>query len=211
MCNIENGPKVTFVAPHASDGVSASGYMLGRLGYLAVPTRKGGDNLTSADNQQERLIAIGWIVGFVDGEGCFSVSINRNHLVSTGWQVLPEFVVTQGERSLSSLEALQDFFGCGNIFVNRRYDNHKEPLYRYCVRARSELWGIIVPFFEANPLRTSKQEDFRKFVQVLHLMEQGKHLTLEGIAEIAEIAQTMNRRKPSRFLRILRDYTPDIS
>ena len=29
----------------------------------------------SADNQQERLDA-NWIVGFVDGEGCFHVGIN---------------------------------------------------------------------------------------------------------------------------------------
>ena len=27
------------------------------------------ENLSDADNQQERLIKIGWIVGFVDGEG----------------------------------------------------------------------------------------------------------------------------------------------
>ncbi len=32
----------------------------------------------SADNQQERLKTIGWIVGYVDGEGCFSVSVCRN-------------------------------------------------------------------------------------------------------------------------------------
>jgi hypothetical protein len=29
------------------------------------------DKSSAADNQQERLIKIGWIVGFVDGEGCF--------------------------------------------------------------------------------------------------------------------------------------------
>ena len=36
------------------------------------------DNVTSADNQQERLKMIGWIVGFVDGEGCFSISVFKN-------------------------------------------------------------------------------------------------------------------------------------
>ena len=165
--------------------------------------------MSSADNQQERLKTTGWVVGFVDGEGCFSVSINRNPVTKLGWQVVPEFVVTQGEKSLSSLQALQDFFGCGNIFVNHRSDNHKEHLYRYCVRALDDLRTKIVPFFWANPLRTSKYEDFKKFVQVLDLMEQGWHLTEEGIAEIAKIAETMNRKKPSRFLRILRDYTPN--
>ncbi len=31
-----------------------------------------------------------WIVGFVDGEGCFSVSINRNQSMNHKYQVLPE-------------------------------------------------------------------------------------------------------------------------
>jgi len=32
------------------------------------------------------------------------------------------------------------------------------------------------------------------------MMELGRHLTVEGLTEIALIAQTMNNRKPSRFL-----------
>ena len=30
-----------------------------------------------AENQQERLITTGWIIGFVDGEGCFSINFVR--------------------------------------------------------------------------------------------------------------------------------------
>ena len=33
------------------------------------------DNPSSAENQQERLITIGWVLGFVDGEGCFSIGL----------------------------------------------------------------------------------------------------------------------------------------
>jgi hypothetical protein len=35
------------------------------------------DNPSSAENQQERLVEIGWVVGFVDGEGCFSINLVR--------------------------------------------------------------------------------------------------------------------------------------
>ena len=41
-------------------------------------------------------------------------------------------------------------------------------------------------------------------------MEERKHLTVSGLMEI-EIAETMNHRKPSKVLRILRDQTPTIS
>jgi hypothetical protein len=38
-----------------------------------------------------------WIVGFVDGEGCFHIGINKNQEMKLGVQVLPEFTVVQHE------------------------------------------------------------------------------------------------------------------
>lgn len=150
-----------------------------------------------ADNQQERLKIEGWITGFVDGEGCFSISILKNPSTRSGWQVFPEFVVTQGKRSLQALRVLQEFFGCGRIYVNRRYDNHTENLYRYCVRSLEDLQATIVPFFQHNKLRTAKAEEFKKFVRVLELMKRRKHLKKEGLAEIRRIIGQMNSRRSS--------------
>src|SRR3954453_10219353 len=103
------------------------------LEYPCIPhyQPKGGDNVMGADDQQERLKTVGWVVGFVDGEGCFSITIQRCRVMKLGWQVFPEFVVTQGAKSLSVLQRLQHFFECGRIHINRRHDNHKEPLYRF--------------------------------------------------------------------------------
>ena len=86
----------------------------------------GSDNLRGVPqaeepgNQQERLVTIGWVIGFVDGEGCFSIGFTR-----------------QPDRS--------------------------------------------------------KRKDFEKFAKCLELIVESRHLTREGLAEIAEIAQTMNR------------------
>ena len=176
------------------------------------------DNQTRADNQQERLINIGWIIGFVDGEGCFSIgfikqsgSSNRKGY-KTGYQVSSEFVVTQGEKSLESLIKLQSFFNVGQIIINRRYDNHKENLYRYVVRKREDLQRVIIPFFEQYKLQTAKSSDFAKFVKCINLINQNLHLTRDGMIEIAEITQTMNHQKSrSELIRILRDYTPEHS
>lgn len=160
------------------------------------------------ENQQERLTSIGWVVGFVDGEGCFSCPIYACHKMTLKWQVRPEFAVVQGESSRDVLEELVRFFGCGRVYRNRRHDNHREDLFRYCVQRFDDLRTNIVPFFEENPLRTSKRENFEKFARIIELMEIRRHLTIPGIVEIAEIAQTMNHRKPSKVLRILRDHTP---
>lgn len=157
-------------------------------------------NTKQRDYQQERPEDAGWICGFVDGEGCFSVSIIRNKTTSSGWQIFPEFVVTQGIKSRASIEGIQDFFACGRIYENRRHDNHKENLLRYCVRSRKDLLERIIPFFEKNPLRTAKREDFKKFKRILLLMEKGAHRKESGLRQIARIIERMNRKVPSRFL-----------
>ena len=152
------------------------------------------------DNQQERPEIEGWITGFVDGEGCFSVSLIRNATTASGWQVFPEFIVTQGEKSRVSLELLEQYFNCGKIYINQRHDNHREPLLRYCVRSQKDLREKILPFFHQHPLKTGKREDFKKFEQILGMMERREHHTPQGLKRIAHIIESMNRKTPSRFL-----------
>ena len=171
----------------------------------------------SAGNQQERLVQLGWVIGFVDGEGCFSIGFVRQadragrKGYRTGYQVSHEFAVTQGAKSVSCLHELVEFFGVGSVLVNRRYDNHKEHLYRYAVRRRSDLIETIIPFFAAHPMHSSKQRDFEKFARCVDMIDQDVHRTQSGLADIAEIVQTMNRQKPRQSLiRILRDHTPEI-
>ena len=54
--------------------------------------------------------------------------------------------------------------------------------------------------FEAYPLRTAKRDEFGRFAGVVRLMIERRHLMMAGLIEIAHVAQTMNHRKPSRFL-----------
>ena len=170
-----------------------------------------------AENQQERLIEFrGWVIGFVDGEGCFSIGFSRQpHRVNrrgykTGLQVTPRFAVTQGESSVAALEGLRDFFGCGRISVNRRHDNHKEHLCQFIVASRRDLTERIIPFFRRYPLQTAKRRDFEKFAACVELIETGRHVTPAGLLEIIAIAETMNRRKPRpELIGILRDHMPE--
>jgi LAGLIDADG endonuclease len=174
------------------------------------------ENPWSADNQQERLITIGWIIGFVDGEGCFSVCPVRQQDrlgrkgYKTGVQVQHEFVVTQGARSIGCLQELKQFFGVGQVIPNHRTDNHRDVMYRYVVRKRSDLLETVIPFFRLHPLRTSKRSDFECFAKCVVAMGEGLHLAPGGLADILEHIQTMNRQKSrTELIRILRDFTPN--
>lgn len=174
----------------------------------------------STNDQQERLaILIGWIVGFTDGEGCFSVGFIKQQDrqektrmrrgYKTGYQPFHEFAVTQGESSLEALKEIQRFFKVGKIYINKRYDNHNEHLYRYVVRKREELRTVIIPFFTKNKLRTVKKKNFEKFAQCVKLMSRDEHYSHDGLYRLAKIAEQMNRKKSGKNLaRILRDHTP---
>lgn len=127
-----------------------------------------------------------WIVGFVDGEGCFHVSINRHAEMAAGVQVLPEFTVVQHKRDIQVLHALKAHFGCGVVRTN-----HGDRM-AYRVRGLEHLLEHIVPFFEKHELKTKKRVEFIKFRRILLLMQSGKHLTPEGIEEIRTIKEQMN-------------------
>jgi hypothetical protein len=158
------------------------------------------DNPCGADNQQERPGFEQWIVGFVDGEGCFSISVVRNAVCRLGWQVQHEFSVTQAAPSLSALVLLREYFGVGRLILNRRNDNHRSSFRRFSVKRRHDLMEVVVPFFEEHPLITAKRSDFDRFRAVLHLMQDRAHLTSDGLRRIAVLTEQMNRRQRSRFL-----------
>ena len=96
-----------------------------------------------------------WITGFVDGEGCFHVAVNKHDDMKSGYQVLPEFTVVQHRRDVQILHALKRYFGCG---VVRK--NHGDRM-AYRVRGKKDLLERIVPFFEQHPLKTKKHVEIK--------------------------------------------------
>jgi LAGLIDADG endonuclease len=60
-----------------------------------------------------------YISGYVDGEGCFNVSIGPRPTLRVGWEVRPSVSVSQnGDRS-EVLTEIQRYFGCGTIRPDR--------------------------------------------------------------------------------------------
>ena len=137
-----------------------------------------------------------WVVGFVDGEGCFFVGIQRNPTVKIGFQVIPEFRVVQHTRDIDVLHALKRFFGFGRVCRN-----HDER-FEYRVRRLDQLHEIA-RFFAEHTLKTKKRVDARKFADVLRYMDEGRHLTEPGLKEIARLARSMNTGNRPRLTELL--------
>ena len=155
-----------------------------------------GENVKSADNQQERLDS-NWITGFVDGEGCFHISINKIPEMSLGWQVLPEFRIVQHEKDEDVLYQIKKYFGFGDVKVNRT--DHHGTRKEFRVRGLENL-NRLVNFFNKYKLNTSKRKDFEIFSEVIQLMNNKKHLSKEGLDTIAQLISRMNRKPRLQYL-----------
>ena len=152
------------------------------------------DNPIGADNQQEtRLAALdpGWVAGFTDGEGCFSVSIHQNALAlpTGGWHVQPTFQVSQHEDHRDVLLALRDFFECGKV----RSKGSRSRVDVFVVHATIQLVERMIPFFERNELRV-KRDDFEKFADIVRSIRAREHHRPEEFDRIVRLAYSMNAR-----------------
>ena len=141
-----------------------------------------------------------WVVGFVDGEGCFFVGINQHKEMTTGYQVLPEFIVVQHKRDIQVLYALKRFWGCG---VVRK--NHAD---RYAYRVRNlKCIENVISFFEKHKLKTKKRIDFLKFRRVCLMMKRGIHLEKDGLVKIIDVALKMSTANRPKLLEIKQKIT----
>jgi hypothetical protein len=140
-----------------------------------------------------------YISGYVDGEGCFCVSLRPQPRIRIGWEVRPSFSVSQnGDRS-ELIMLLPHVFACGSIRPDR-----SDKTLKFEVRSLKQLAGNIIPFFDLFPLLSSKREDFELFRTVCQVMVDGQHLRPEGLFEIAGLAEQMNggvRRYSSDMVR----------
>jgi len=128
-----------------------------------------------------------YLSGYVDGEGCFCVSINRSQRHRFGWEIRPSFSVSQNGDRAEVLGMLKNHFGCGSIRPDR-----SDRTLKYEGRSIRDLIEKVIPHFERFPLLSGKRRDFEKFVRICRLMAEGRHLRSEGFDQIVHLAVEMN-------------------
>lgn len=129
-----------------------------------------------------------WIVGFVDGEGCFMASLNKNKTIRYGYQIQMEFVVTKHKRDIQILYALKSYFKCGHVRPNK---NKEGNVWAWRVRGLQHHLEYLIPFFEKHSLKTKKKVEFIHFRQICLLMNKKVHLTEEGFSQCFNLAKSL--------------------
>ena len=135
-----------------------------------------------------------YITGFIDGEGCFSVSFNLRSRLDVGIEVRPSFSVSQNKRNLSIIKLIKEYFDCGGI----RFDKHDQT-YKYEVRSIEDIIKRVITHFDKYPLKTSKHNDYCCFREICVEVSRNHHLSPHYLPEIIEKAYKMNESGKRKY------------
>lgn len=120
-----------------------------------------------------------WLIGFVDGEGCFYLKITRNN------QINLVFSISQHSRDSGLFDIMKSYLGCGLIEKVPTRPN----TVNFVVYKLEDVLKKMIPIFEKHSLITQKSLDFYYFKKVSFWMSNKEHLTVEGFQKILDIQQ----------------------
>ena len=134
-----------------------------------------------------------YILGFVDAEGCFNVSLKKQETTRFGWVLDPVFHVTQHVQSREVLELVKKAFNCGRILEK---PGQPDTL-QFLVDNRRQLVEKVIPFFDRYELLV-KKKDFELFKKIVLGLENKEHAELETFKELVKLAFHMNMEGKQR-------------
>ena len=133
-----------------------------------------------------------YTTGLVDGEGSFSVSVQKDPTHRLGYRLKPSFSLGLHKEDLRILNEIRDNLDCGTIYFNKKMVQLK-------VEDIESLVGKVIPFFEKYPLRAKKKEDFEIFKKVVLMMSRKEHLkNVHAFLDILRLRSQMNMVGRSR-------------
>lgn len=143
-------------------------------------------SIIRADEGVNSMLDPNYIVGFVDGEGCFCITVNKNGSRLPEVRLIFEIELREDDEAI--LEKIKATLGCGNIYrlEYEKFDKW-QPHVKYKVSNFSDIRNKIIPFFRSYPLQAKKKLQFEKFCEVAEMIERKEHLTATGIARIGLI------------------------
>ena len=144
-----------------------------------------------------------FIVGFVDGEGCFSINIIEKKTLKTGWEVRLCAVISIHNKDQAVLEKINKSLGVGKISSKG-------------VEAEGVQWQVqdkkgiekLISFLDKFPLITQKYADFLLFKKVFKLIEKKEHLTVEGLKKIMALKAKSNFGLSEKLVSAFPDVVP---
>jgi hypothetical protein len=149
---------------------------------------------SDAGPRHSREFLSAYISGYIDGEGCFTVSISPRAKLAVGWEVRPSLSVSQNGDRAEVLQLIQAQFGCGSIRPDR-----SDKTLKWETRRLEDMLESVLPHFERYPLLSGKRFDFERFARICQLMAAGAHRRPASLVGIVELAAGMNPSGKRRY------------
>jgi LAGLIDADG DNA endonuclease family protein len=130
-----------------------------------------------------------YVAGFIDGEGSFSVSVNRQVTTRSGIEVRPEFEMELRADDRDILERILVTIGCGKVYdcSYERYGWY--PHSKYKISSTRELAETFIPFLDRHPLQAKKAQQYVFFREIVLAVRQKEHLTDVGFNRILALRE----------------------
>ena len=128
-----------------------------------------------------------FVTGLVDAEGSFTVSVLKSSFTKTGWGVNARFKITTHITDLDLMLNLKNFFGedIGKIVIFK-------DTCTYRVDKLKDIFDVVIPHFDKYPLVTQKLADYKLFKEIVSLMINKEHLTLDGLKKVLSFKASLN-------------------
>lgn len=125
--------------------------------------------------------------GLIDGEGSFSIIVDKNKVRKLGWRVQLKFQLGLHIKDINVLCLLQQYLGgVGSIHLASNRD-----IVNYSIDSIKDFNNLII-HLEKYPLFTQKAADFLLLKKAVELVNDKAHLTVEGLEKIVNIKASMN-------------------
>lgn len=142
-----------------------------------------------------------YIAGFIDGEGCFVITICKSSWSKIGIQSQLNFQIELRDDDEDILRKIKETLGCGRIY-HLQYERYGwNPHSRLMISRMADINDKLIPFLRKTPLRAKKRHSFKLFCEAVEVFNHKKHLTLEGIEQLREIRSRMNVYSKKRSMR----------
>lgn len=164
-------------------------------------------NVSKSDNRAEGAsstdVSPWFISGLIDAEGSFSVIVDKNKTRKLGWRVQTKFQLGLHIKDLPLLLKIQQSLGgIGSIHVTPA-----ENKVNFSIDSKQDLLQLI-DHLDKYPLLTQKKADFLLFKEVVELMSNKSHLTMEGLQQIINIKASMNLGLSDLLKSEFKDFVP---
>lgn len=128
-----------------------------------------------------------FVTGLIDAEGSFTVSVLKSSSTKTGWGVNARLKITMHITDLDLMLNLKKFFG---------EDKGKMVIFKdtctYRVDRLKDILEVIIPHFDKYPPVTQKLADYILFKEIVSLMKNKEHLTLDGLKKVLSLKASLN-------------------